>query len=196
MSLWMTRTLYLHLLRAVFLLPTFISISTSWIFFVRNSSQLTLSKALNTYFTGMPFFLHGLIMALCYTAVQDQRGQKAYFYFFSVPAQAMPYCMLGASLLMSPEIIPLQVTGIVAAHLHDFLTRIYPEFSGGPNLLPTPAFMSRLVQTPRLLQRTYGTAIRPTAAAEPSTGRTTGASGPVLPESWRSRGSGHRLGGD
>ncbi|RKU42439.1 hypothetical protein DL546_002403 [Coniochaeta pulveracea] len=152
--------------------------------------------ALNQYFTGWSFFLHGLIIALCYTSVQDQRGQKANFFFFTVPAQAMPYCMLLSSLLMNPAIIPLQLTGIVAAHLFDFLTRIYPEFSGGPNLLPAPAFLSYFVQTPRLIRRDYGTAIRPRTGAEPSTGSTTGASGSVLPESWKTRGAGHRLGGD
>jgi Derlin-2/3 len=148
------------------------------------------------YFTGDVFFLQGLILALCYTATQDQRGQKAGFFFFTVPAQLVPYCMLGATLLMNPQSLPLQITGLVAAHLHDFLTRIYPEFGGGPNLLPTPAFMSRIMQTPRVLQRDYGTAFRARPPNQPAAGSSTGAAGSVLPDSWRSRGSGHRLGGD
>ena len=106
--------------------------------------------------------------------------------------------MLLATLLMSPQLLPLQITGLVAAHLHDFLTRIYPEFSGGPNLLPTPGFMSSLVHTPRVLQRDYGTAFRTQPRPGQTSGRTTGSStgGSVLPDSWRSRGQGHRLGGD
>lgn len=140
-------------------------------------------------------FLQGLIMALVYTAVQDQRGAKASFIFFTVPAQSMPYCMLLWSILAEPYLIPIQITGIIAAHLHDFMTRLWPEFGGGFNLLPTPAFMSRLIETPRFLQRGYGTAVRPSTAQ--TSGRTTGAStGSVLPDSWRTRGSGHRLGGD
>ncbi|KAK4163624.1 Der1-like family-domain-containing protein [Cladorrhinum sp. PSN259] len=140
-------------------------------------------------------FLSGLIMALCYTATQDQRGQKANFFFFTVPAQLVPYCMLLFSLILSPSSLPLQLTGLFAAHLHDFLTRLWPQFGGGSNWIPTPAFMSRLIGTPRVVERDYGTAIHSNRA--PS-GRTTGASageGP-LPDAWKTRGSGRRLGGE
>lgn len=138
------------------------------------------------------FFLPALILAMAYTATQDQRGQKAGFFFFTVPAQLIPLCMMGATLLMaSPGQMLLQLTGLVAAHLHDFLTRIYPEFGGGRNLIPTPPFFARLVTTPRILQREYGTGIRPSQGSGSSTGAQ--GSGP-LPDSWRTRGSGHRLG--
>ncbi|KAK4103810.1 hypothetical protein N658DRAFT_419975 [Parathielavia hyrcaniae] len=148
---------------------------------------------LNRIFLGGYFFLHGLIIAMAYTANQDLRGVKSTYFFFTVPAQAVPYCMLVGSLLMSPGLVPLQITGIIAAHLHDFLTRLWPEFGGGPNLLATPAFVSHLVQTPRVLQRDYGTAIRPPGAQ--ASGSSTGASaGSLLPDSWKTRGSGHRLG--
>lgn len=150
---------------------------------------------INRTFLGGFMFLQGLIIAMCYTAVQDQRGAKAGFFFFTVPAQLIPYCMILSSLLMNPTVIPLQVSGILAAHLHDFLTRLWPEFGGGSSLLPTPTFMSRLIQTPRVFQREYGTAIRPSdsQAAGSATGASTGS---VLPDSWRTRGSGHRLGSD
>lgn len=129
---------------------------------------------------------------MAYTATQDARGQKAGFFFFTVPAQLIPVCMMVGTLLMSgPQGALLQLTGLVAAHLHDFLTRIYPEIGGGRNLAPTPAFFSRLVQTPRVLQRDYGTGINPPQAAGSSTGAQP--AGP-LPDSWRTRGSGHRLG--
>ncbi|KAK0635529.1 Der1-like family-domain-containing protein [Bombardia bombarda] len=148
----------------------------------------------NRTFLGGAFFLQGLITALTYTASQDQRGVKTNFYFFTVPAQLVPYCMILASLLMNPAAIPLQVSGILAAHLHDFLTRLWPEFGGGSSLLPTPGFLSYFVETPRVFRRDYGTAIRPPSQA-PGSGSSTGASaGPVFPDSWRSRGSGHRLG--
>jgi Derlin-2/3 len=79
--------------------------------------------------------------------------------------------------------------------LHDFLTRLWPEFGGGSSLLPTPAFLSRIVETPRVFQRDYGTGIR--ATGPPTSGSSTGAStGSVLPDSWKTRGSGHRLGGE
>ncbi|KAK3373759.1 Der1-like family-domain-containing protein [Lasiosphaeria ovina] len=148
----------------------------------------------NRLFLGNAFFLQGLTMALCYTATQDQRGAKAGFLFFTVPAQLMPYCMLLYSLLMNPMAIPLQLSGLFAAHLHDFLTRIWPEFGGGPNLLSTPAFVSKLVTTPRFLQREYGTAIRPKSSNQPSGGARGASTGSVFPDSWKTRGSGHRLG--
>ncbi|CAN8096101.1 unnamed protein product [Discula destructiva] len=144
------------------------------------------------YFLGEVFFLPALILSMAYTATQDARGQKAGFFFFTVPAQLIPICMMGAALLMGgPHAALLQLTGLVAAHLHDFLTRLWPEFGGGRNLAPTPSFFARLVETPRILQRDYGTAMR----AGPTAGSSTGAraAGP-LPDSWKTRGSGHRLG--
>lgn len=148
---------------------------------------------LNELYFGSPFYLQALIVAMCYTTTQDQRGQKANFFFFTIPAQALPYCMLIMSALTGGP-VALQFSGILAAHLHDFLFRLWPEFGGGPNVLATPAFMSRLIQTPRFFQRGYGTAVRPAAAAA-APGRSTGAStGSVLPDSWKTRGSGHRLG--
>ena len=141
------------------------------------------------------FFLDGLNLAMAYTASQDQRGIKSNYFFFTVPAQAIPYCMILGSLLMDPGSVPMQITGLVSAHLHDFLTRLWPEFGHGWNLLRTPAFVSYLVQTPRVLQRQYGTAIR--RYDDSATGSSTGASaGSVLPDAWKTRGGGHRLGGN
>lgn len=157
--------------------------------------MLTENQVLDQYFLGDVFFLPALILAMAYTATQDQRGQKAGFFFFTVPAQLIALCMMGATLLMaSPGQMLLQLTGLVAAHLHDFLSRIYPEFGGGRNLIPTPSFFARLVTTPRILQREYGTGIRPSQGPARA-GSSTGAqgSGP-LPDSWRTRGTGHRLG--
>ncbi|KAK1835970.1 Der1-like family-domain-containing protein [Podospora conica] len=151
---------------------------------------ITFMRLATGYWAGL--YLHGLTIAMCYTAVQDSRGQKSNFFFFNVPAQAIPYCMLAWSMIASPGLIRLQICGILSAHLHDFLTRLWPEFGMGPNLLPTPGFLSLLVQTPRFMKRDYGTAVRPKAG---TSGATTGAStGPVLPDSWKTRGSGHRLG--
>ncbi len=122
---------------------------------------------------------------------------KANFFFITIPAQLLPYCIIASGIVVNQTLAaaPTQLTGIVAAHLHDFLTRLWPEFGGGSSLLPTPGFPSRLVETPRVFQRDYGTAIRPSDGQ--ASGSSTGAStNPVLPDSWRTRGSGHRLGGD
>lgn len=138
-------------------------------------------------------FLTGLILAICRTVTQDQRGQKASIYFVTIPAQMMPFGLMLMSLIMPNGYyyLPMQICGFLASHLFDFLTRYYPEFIGGRNLAPTPAFLSRFFDTPRFFQRTYGTAIRP---SDQSTGRTTGASTGPLPDAWRTRGSGRRLG--
>ncbi|KAL2111220.1 hypothetical protein VUR80DRAFT_159 [Thermomyces stellatus] len=145
------------------------------------------------YFTFLPAFL----IALCYTSHQDQRGQKAMIWFFTVPAQLVPYCMILMSFLSSggATSIPLQIGGLLVAHLYDFLTRLWPEFGGGRNLLPTPRFLTHLVNAGPLLRgraRAGSGASRPVGA---STGRSTGFNtGDVLPESWKSRGPGRRLG--
>ena len=132
-------------------------------------------------------YLEALLIAICYTATQDQRGRSAHFYIVNVPAQALPYCMLLLSTIMSgPGALFVGLTGIVAAHLHDFLVRIWPEFGNGPSLIPTPWFLSYLVSTPRIQNTSYGQKI-----VQP---RDFGGSGGPLPDSWRSRGSGRRLG--
>ncbi|KAI0525372.1 Der1-like family protein [Xylaria bambusicola] len=141
----------------------------------------------NQLFTGAVLYLHGLLIAICYTATQDQRGMQAHFYVVTVPAQLMPWCMLLAQLLFAGwGSFLLGLTGIFAAHLHDFLTRIYPEFGHGVNLIPTPGFISWILATPRMTNMGYGTSITPRSG---SSGR-----GGPLPDSWRSKGPGRRLG--
>ncbi len=128
-----------------------------------------------------------MLIALCYTATQDQRGMKAHFYVVSVPAQLMPYCLLLTYLLFSGvDRMMVGLTGLIAAHLHDFLTRIYPEFGNGPNLIPTPGFLSWIMRTPGTRNTVYGSATVPPADKGSR-------SGPLL-DSWRAKGPGRRLG--
>ncbi|KAF7561300.1 hypothetical protein G7046_g2842 [Stylonectria norvegica] len=147
------------------------------------------------YLAGLAYvtFLPALILAMAYTVTQDQRGQKANFYIITIPAQLTPYCMIAVNLLFPGGyyFMLLQLEGLLAAHLFDFLIRLWPEFGGGPNLLGTPNWVVGLIRTPRVLERGFGTAIRPT---EPLSGSSTGASRGPLPDSWRTRGSGQRLG--
>ncbi|KIH90856.1 Derlin-2/3 [Sporothrix brasiliensis 5110] len=141
------------------------------------------------------FHLQGLILGLAYTCTQDQRGQKANFFFITIPAQLVPYSMMLVSLLVAgPQVALLQLCGLVAAHLYDFLTRLWPEFGGGSNLLPTPAFMSRLISTPgRVQDHGFGHSFRPPTESGSATGASTGG---LLPDAWKTRGKGNRLGGD
>ncbi|KAI0392659.1 Der1-like family protein [Xylariaceae sp. FL0594] len=141
----------------------------------------------NQFVTGAFTYLHALLIAICYTSCQDQRGAQAHFYVVTVPAQLMPWCMLLAQLLFAgwPSFL-LGLTGIFAAHLHDFLTRIYPQFGNGPTLIPTPSFFSWFTSPPGVRHTGYGTAYPPPVDRS-------GPGGP-LPASWRSKGPGRRLG--
>ncbi|KAH7166085.1 P-loop containing nucleoside triphosphate hydrolase protein [Dactylonectria macrodidyma] len=147
------------------------------------------------FLVNLPFFtfIRALILAMAYTVTQDQRGMKATFYFITIPAQLTPIAMILVNLLFpgGHMAMLLQLEGLVAAHLYDFFARIWPEFGGGPNILATPAFVTRLVQTPRILERGFGTAIRPEDSAS---GSSSGVSRGPLPDSWRTRGRGQRLG--
>ncbi|KAH8664186.1 Der1-like family protein [Xylariales sp. PMI_506] len=143
----------------------------------------------NQIFTGASMYLMALLIALCYTATQDQRGQSAHFYVITIPAQLMPGCLLLIQLLFpnGPHRLMIGLTGLVAAHLHDFLTRIYPEFGNGPNLIPTPWFISWIITSPQIQNTVNGSATVPSReGAQPRSG--------PLPDSWRSAGPGRRLG--
>lgn len=162
-----------------------------------SSKALTQKQVLNVFVTGWAIFTSALILALAYTSTQDERGQKATFFVITIPAQLIPYTMLLYTLVADgvPAAV-CQGTGLVAAHLYDFLTRLWPTFGGGRNLITTPSFVRRMFQTTEasVVDRAYGTAFVP---AQRTSGSASGSSpGGVLPESWRNRGSGHRLGGD
>ncbi|CAK7269847.1 hypothetical protein SEPCBS119000_003780 [Sporothrix epigloea] len=151
------------------------------------------------YVVGYHFgnYLPALILALAYTCTQDQRGAKANFLFVTIPAQLVPYSMMLASVLTTgPHVAVLQFYGLLAAHLYDFLTRLWPEFGGGYNLAPAPGFLSRLVATPgrSVENRGYGTVF--TSARSGNTSGSAGASTGPLPDTWKTRGRGTRLGGD
>lgn len=147
------------------------------------------------YFAGFGFgyYLRALIIAMVYTVTQDQRGAKSNFYFITIPAQLTPYCMILINLVFpnGVYVMLLQLEGLIAAHLWEFFSRIWPDFGGGPKLLATPNWISSLIKPQRMTARTFGTAIRP---ADQASGSSTGASRGPLPDSWRTRGPGHRLG--
>jgi Derlin-2/3 len=141
-------------------------------------------------------FLPALILALSYTVTQDQRGAKVNYMFVTMPAQLMPYAMLAINLLFPGGVsnMLLQLHGLFAGHLFDFLSRTWPQYGGGRNLIPTPAILSRMVQSAEsILQRGFAGPGRP---AGRTLGGGTGAAAPSgpLPDSWRTRGPGQRLG--
>jgi Derlin-2/3 len=127
------------------------------------------------------------------------------FFVVTIPVQWLPYAILLMTLVMSGlEAALSQSSGLLSAHLYDFLTRLWPTFGGGRNYIQTPATIKRLFggDTQRATVRTYGTAFRPPArdqqaAQNTSHGTSTGFGGASgVSGIWSNRGSGHRLGGD
>lgn len=137
-----------------------------------------------------------LIAAFAYTATQDEGGNTRIF-ILDIPTRAVPLMMCFMTFFMthSTHAAMVQATGIVAAHLYDFLTRLYPKFGGGRNILSTPAFVRRWLsrEDPSVSHKSYGTSYQ---AGTPRATASGSEAGGVLPEAWKSRGSGHRLGSD
>jgi Derlin-2/3 len=137
-----------------------------------------------------------LILAFVYTYAQDNRGRKAMFYVIQIPVEFLPWAMLVMAFVSGgPSAVLSEAMGIVAAHLYDFLTRIYPAFGGGRNWITTPAFVRRYfgAGTPAHTSRAYGTAFR---QPQPSSGSSSGGWSSSFQNPWSGRGSGRRLGGD
>lgn len=166
---------------------------------VCQSKKLTAGVFLN----GM-IFLQPLILALAYLYAQENPTARMTFYIVTFQIKYLPYCMLAMTFVMdSPEAAMMQATGLLAAHLYDFLTRIWPAFGGGQNPLSTPQFISKWFATGggpgTSTARGAGTAFqaRPaggsqSAAAPSAGGWTSGFSG----NGWGNRGPGRRLGGE
>ena len=106
--------------------------------------------------------LQPLVLALAYTFSQDNPDTNITIFVITFAAKYLPYALLLMTLVMAgPGAAKLQVTGLFAAHLYDFLTRIWPTFGGGSNWLQTPLFVKRWF-TPegtRVQERGYGTAV-------------------------------------
>ncbi|PCD37552.1 hypothetical protein AU210_006050 [Fusarium oxysporum f. sp. radicis-cucumerinum] len=178
-----------------FAFPGWSAVQAWWDVYMDGSCDPQFTRVMIDYLAGLTSFMYmnGLILAMVYTTTQDQRGQKTQYLVLTIPAQALPICMIVVTALMAgPQKALVEIEGLLAAHLFDFLTRIWPEFGNGPRLLRTPAWLERLVQTPRVSARGFGTAVRP--GNTPSSGRSTGVNTGPLPDSWRSRGPGQRLG--
>jgi Derlin-2/3 len=149
-----------------------------------------------------------LIMAMVYTYSQDNRGRRATFIIVPMPVEYLPFAMLAFTLVMGgPNAALSEGMGIVAAHLYDFITRIYPTFGGGRNWIQPPGFVRRYFRgvTSNPTVRPYGTAFRQPApqpessTASSSSGGGSGGGGWAsafqrTPDAWSGRGAGRRLG--
>lgn len=141
-------------------------------------------------------FTQALLLAFIYTFAQDNRGKKAHFIILEIAVELLPWAMLTLTLIMGgPQAALRQATGVFAAHLYDFLTRLYPTFQGGRNYVQTPAAIKRYFGADRssFSHKAYGTSFRPgqNVPQQQSRGWTSGFS-----TGWSGRGAGRRLGGD
>ncbi|KFY21564.1 hypothetical protein V493_07301 [Pseudogymnoascus sp. VKM F-4281 (FW-2241)] len=151
----------------------------------------------HAFFGEAPILTSALYTAFAYTATQDEGGMTRIF-ILDIPTRAVPLALCFMTFIgtQSVQATLVQGTGIVVAHLYDFLTRLYPKFGGGVNILVTPTFVRRWFE-PKVVSvshKSHGTSYQP--AAQPAAASGSAAPGGVLPESWKSRGSGHRLGGE
>ena len=113
-------------------------------------------------------------------------------FVITIQARYLPYALLFMSLVLgSPDQVLLQATGLLAAHLYDFLTRIWPTFGGGRNYITTPQFVKHwFAAAPGTQQaRPYGTMMPGGGGA--ATGSSTRSAARTTASKW---GPGRRLG--
>ncbi|KAJ5885683.1 hypothetical protein N7504_011519 [Penicillium tannophilum] len=150
------------------------------------------------YVLGGMVFTSALILAFIYTFAQENRGRRTKLWFIDIPMEYLPWAMLMITMVLNgwPSALS-ESMGIVAAHLYDFLTRIYPTFGGGRNYLVTPAAVQRFFSrhTPNAGHRGYGTAFQASASSQPAQPSSRGWTSSIQ-NPWGGRGAGRRLGGD
>ncbi|OAL73483.1 hypothetical protein A7D00_1510 [Trichophyton violaceum] len=145
--------------------------------------------------------LQALSLAFLTTLAQDNAGKKMAFIFFQIPAEYLPFASLIATLVLSGQHAAVtQACGILAAHLYEFLTRIYPDFGGGTNYIQTPRFIQNIFGSSGNYVKAHGgyRKHRPgdgNSSDSRSTGQSTGSwfSG-LGGGSWKGRGAGRKLG--
>ncbi|KXT10766.1 hypothetical protein AC579_2322 [Pseudocercospora musae] len=151
-------------------------------------------------YLGGAVLLNALSMAMIYTVAQDDPNRQVQFFIVQMPAKYLPYASLAITYLMAgPFQTMIQATGIFAAHLYDFLDRIWPQFGGGQQLMQTPHILQKWFATPGGTQqnRAYGTAFGARAGAQPRAAtQNQSGSGSSFSSGSTWGGSGRRLGGD
>lgn len=146
-------------------------------------------KLTSGFYLGDALLLEPLILAFAYTFAQENPNANVSMYFITFPAKYLPFALLFLTLVLaSPTAAMHQATGLIAAHLYDFLTRIWPTFGGGTNYITTPNIVKNWFIEPgpsRPQPRGYGTVYEPGQRATADN------------SSWsHQRGPGRRLGGE
>ncbi|KAF2004529.1 hypothetical protein P154DRAFT_459229 [Amniculicola lignicola CBS 123094] len=145
-------------------------------------------KATAGFMLQSAIFLQALSLAFAYTYAQDNPTRQVSFFIITFDAKYLPFAMLFLTFIIDgPGSAMTQATGLVAAHLFDFLTRIWPTFGGGRNYIFTPMVVKRWFGArPGAAQaRGYGTAFQ---------GRGNEADNATRAPGFNQRGPGRRLG--
>ncbi|KAF2474103.1 DER1-domain-containing protein [Lindgomyces ingoldianus] len=165
-------------------------------FFVYTMFVGAVIVAIAGFFLNSYMFLQALSLAFAYTYAQDNPSRQVSFFIITFDAKYLPFSMLFLTFIIDGGDAALsQAAGLVAAHLYDFLTRIWPTFGGGRNYIFTPIMVKRWFggRAGNVQARPYGTAQQgrqpADAGAARATGRSTGFGG-----QWDGRGPGRRLG--
>lgn len=139
-----------------------------------------------------------LNVAFAYTYGQVNRGQQVTFIVVPMRVEIVPWAMLGLTVIMSGwEMAFVLFMGLVAAHLFEFLTQLYPQYGGGRNYIVTPNFVRRWFRAPvsQGIGRSYGRVFNSnTGPSEAPRGTTSSVAPGLQGGGWNSRGPGRRLG--
>ncbi|KAK2797993.1 hypothetical protein FQN50_008989 [Emmonsiellopsis sp. PD_5] len=149
-------------------------------------------------FLGAMIFTPALITALMYTYGQVNIGQKASFYVIQIPIELLPWATIVLTMVLKGWFTAqVALCGIVAAHLYEFLTRIYPTYGLGRNFIWTPAIVKRWFGAQGMSQthRAYGTSYRSAARETEDRAATASGNSWFSSDAWNGRGAGRRLGG-
>jgi Derlin-2/3 len=146
-------------------------------------------------------FLPALTLSYAYTFAQDSPTRQVSFFIVNFDAKYLPFALLFMTFIIDgPDSAAAQLTGLLAAHMYDFLTRIWPTFGGGRNYIFTPDFVKRAfgAGVGGIQNRGYGHAVQGQGRATGvGAGAPSGAgSGRSTGSTWGSVGPGRRLGGD
>ncbi|KAF2652338.1 DER1-domain-containing protein [Lophiostoma macrostomum CBS 122681] len=161
-------------------------------FFVYTAFVASVIVSLAGYVLHSYTFLGALSLAFAYTYAQDNPTRQVSLFIITFQAKFLPFAMILMTFVMdSPTSALTQATGLLAAHLFDFLTRIWPAFGGGRNYISTPQVVKGwFARGPGgVQQRSFGTAFQGRTRDEPASARTSGRSG-----GWDGLGPGRRLG--
>ncbi|KAL7276591.1 hypothetical protein RUND412_000394 [Rhizina undulata] len=157
---------------------------------------------LNHFLIGGVVYCRAMTMALAYyySAMEDA-SHKVNFFIATFPIKFLPPVMLFITFIQGgvhPTLI--EATGLIAAHLYLFLTKIWPQIGGGRDVIKTPQFIHNFFENAGAgRSATSGGVVNPGGPARPipSPGQTT-ASGRNFDapgsRQWTHRGQGHRLG--